>query len=400
MTEIEKTVFDLIRAAASDLSYEIGETVDPAALYRIVRRQHLSAFLWKYASRLPDSPVRRAWERDRDLSALKELTYREEKEKIDRALSEAGIRFLYLKGTVLKNLWDDPSFRYMGDADFLYEGDDGALHRAFGELGYSAESYGTRDFSHHFVFHKDPWFSVEPHFALFDADSPFAGKLTDLFDRATPDPELPGRFLISEEDLYLHTLLHARKHIANGGIGVRSFLDFVFLLRAYPDLRERERVRAFVADGGLGPFEARFLRIVSLFSDPASTPDAEDEEELSALFSAGLFGSTERSFGNQLETESKRSRFPRLRFLFKRAFPPLLSMAHRKFRAPLSWIVYPYYWLRRVFAMLFSRNRRNNTKASLQAVACFKENRDVMGRELRYFGISPEEETGEEARRD
>ena len=40
MTEIEKTVFDLIRAAASDLSYEIGGTVDPAALYRIVRRQH------------------------------------------------------------------------------------------------------------------------------------------------------------------------------------------------------------------------------------------------------------------------------------------------------------------------------------------------------------------------
>ena len=200
--------------------------------------------------------------------------------------------------------------------------------------------------------------------------------------------------------MYLHTLLHARKHIAIGGIGVRSFLDFVFLFRAYPDLRERERVRAFVADEGLGPFEDRFLRIVSLFSDPASTPDAEDEEELSALFSAGLFGSTERSFGNQLETESKRSRFPRLRFLFKRAFPPLLSMAHRKFRAPLSWIVYPYYWLRRVFAMLSSRNRRNNTKASLQAVASFKENRDVMGRELRYFGISPEEETGEEGRRD
>ena len=41
MTEIEKTVFDLIRAAASGSPYEIPETADLAMLYRIVRRQHL-----------------------------------------------------------------------------------------------------------------------------------------------------------------------------------------------------------------------------------------------------------------------------------------------------------------------------------------------------------------------
>lgn len=400
MTDTERAVLDLIRAAASGASYEIPATADLTMLYRIVRRQHLSAFLWKYAESLPDSPVRRAWERDRDLSVMKDATYTEEKEKVDRALSEAGIRFLYLKGSVLKNLWGDPSFRYMGDADFYFAGDDAALRTALESVGYTAKTFSSRDFSHHFVFYKDPWFTIEPHYELFDSDDPFAGKLTDLFDRATPDPALPGRFDISEEDLYLHCLLHARKHIVHGGIGVRSFLDFVFLLRAYPDLTERARVRAFVTDGGLNAFEARFLRIVTLFSDSASTPDEEDETELSALFCAGLYGSTEKSFGNQLNTESKRSRFPRLRFLFKRAFPPLLPMAHKKIRAPLSWIVYPYYWFRRLFGMLFSRHRRSNTKASFQAVAAFKENRDAMGRELRYFGISPEGEKREEARRD
>lgn len=400
MTETEKTVFDLIRAAASGSPFEIPETADLAMLYRIVRRQHLSAFLWEYASRLPDSPVRRAWEKDKELAALKDLTYTEEKENVDRALSAEGLRFLYLKGSVLKRLWGDPSFRYMGDMDFLYEGDDAALRRALESVGYTAKNFTSRDFSHHFVFSKDPWFTLEPHFELFDSDNPYAGKLIGLFDRAKPNEKLPGRYEISEEDLYLHCLLHARKHIVHGGIGVRSFLDFVFLLRAYPDLTERERVRAFLADGGLEPFEARVRRIAALLSDPGSIPDAEDETELSTLFCAGLYGSTEKSFGNQLNTESKRSRFPRLRFLLKRAFPPLLSMAHRKIRAPLSWIVYPYYWFRRFFLMLFSPVRRNNTKASFQVVAAFKENRDVMGRELRYFGISPEGEKGEEARRD
>ena len=400
MTEIEKTVFDLIRAAAAGSPYEIPETADLAMLYRIVRRQHLSAFLWEYASRLPDSPVRKAWERDKELALLKDLTYTEEKENVDRALSAGGIRFLYLKGSVLKRLWGDPSFRYMGDMDFLYEGDDTVLRLALESVGYTAKNFTSRDFSHHFEFAKDPWFSLEPHFELFDSDDPYAGKLTGLFDRAKPDPELSGRYEISEEDLYLHCLLHLRKHIVHGGIGVRSFLDFVFLFRSYPDLGDRERVRAFLSDEGLESFETRVRRVVSLLSDPSLAPDGEDEEEFSALFCAGLYGSTEKSFGNQLNTESKRSRFPRLRFLFKRAFPPLLTMAHKKIRAPLSWIVYPYYWFRRLFGMLFSRHRRNNTKASFQAVAAFKENRDVMGRELRYFGISPEGEKREEARRD
>ena len=399
MTETERTVFDLIRAAASGVSYEIPATVDLVMLYRIVRRQHLSAFLWKYASSLSASPVREKWEKDRDIEAMKELTGAEEKETLDRALSAAGIRFLYLKGSVLKAFWGDPSFRYMGDTDFLYEGDDAVLHRVFKDAGYTEKTYGTRDFSHHFVFFKEPWFTVEPHYALFNSDDPFAGKLIDLFDRATPDPELPGRYLVSEEDLYLHCLLHVCHHIQVGGIGVRSFLDFAFLIRKYPDLPERVRVKAFLSDCGLDLFESRVLRIARLLTDPALTPDGEDEEELAALFGTGLYGTNEKRFGNQLDTESKRSRFPRLRFLLKRAFPPLLSMAHRKIRAPLSWIVYPFFWVRRFFQMLFSRQRRKNTKASFEAVASFKENGDLMGRELRYFGISADGEDGKEAER-
>ena len=401
MTELERTILDLIRAAASGTPYEIPATADPVALYRIVRRQHLSAFLWDAGSRLSDARVVNAWEKDRDAAALKDLLLTEEKETVDRALSATGIRFLYLKGSVLKRYWGDPSFRYMGDMDFLYEGDDEALKNALESVGYTAKIFTSRDFSHHFVFCKDTWFTLEPHYALFNSDDPFAEKLTGLFDRAKPDPDLPGRYAISEEDLYLHCLLHARRHIVNGGIGVRSFLDFAFLFRAYPDLPERERVKTFLRAEALEQFETRVRRIATLLSDPSMTPDAEDEEELAVLFGSGLFGSVEKQFGNQLDTESKRSRFPRLRFLLKRAFPPLLGMARRKIRAPLSWIVYPFFWLRRVFRMLFSKNSRNNTKASFQAVASYKEDQGVMGRELRYFAISPDgDKRGEEERRD
>lgn len=390
MTELERTFFDMIRAAARGLDYEIPATVDPVALYRIVRGQHLSAYLWRYGSRLPASRLRDVWERDHDTAVMKDLLLSEEKETVDRALSDSGIRFLYLKGTVVKYLWDEPAFRYMGDMDFLYEGDDLVLKGALERVGYTARLFGSRDFSHHSVFHREPWFTLEPHYALLDATDPYYGMLTGLFDRATPDPDLPGRYRISEEDLYLHCLLHARKHLSGGGLGVRSFLDFAFLLRAYPDLPERERVAKLLAAYGLGTFCSRVNHLARLLSDPATEPDAEDEEELSALFGAGLFGSVEKEFGNQLDTESKRSRFPRLRFLLKRAFPPLLGMAHRKIRAPLSWIVYPFFWTRRVFRMLFSKSRRKNTKASFQAVATYKGNEENLGRELRYFGLSPE----------
>ena len=390
MTELERTIFDMIRAAASGLDYEIPATVDPVALYRIVRGQHLSAFLWRFGSRLPVSRLRDVWERDRDSAAMKDMMLSEEKEKVDRALSAAGIRFLYLKGSVLKYLWDEPAFRYLGDMDFLYEGDDLALKGALEGVGYTARIFTSRDFSHHSVFHREPWFTLEPHFALLDATDPYYGMLTGLFDRATPDPDLPGRYRISEEDLYLHCLLHARKHISGRGIGTRSFLDFAFLLRACPDLPGRARVRELLAVYGLETFEARVLSLARLLSDPASEPDEEDQAELSLLLSGGLFGTIEKCVENQLDTERRTSRFPRFRYLLRRTFPPLLSMARRKIRAPLSWIVYPFYWFRRFFRMLFSREKRKNTGDAFRVLAAYKENEENVGRELRYFGLSPE----------
>ena len=400
MTELERTIFDMIRAAASGLDYEIPATVDPVALYRIVRCQHLSAFLWRFGSHLPASRLRDVWERDVDTATMKDLTQSEEKETVDRALSAAGIRFLYLKGSVLKHVWGEPSYRYMGDMDFLFEGDDHVLKAALESVGYTAQIFTTRDFSHHFVFHREPWFTLEPHFALLDATDPYYGMLSGLFDRATPDPELPGRYRISEEDLYLHCLLHARKHLSGGGLGVRSFLDFAFLLRAYPDLPERERVAKLLAAYGLGTFCSRVNNLARLLSDPAAEPGEEDEAELSLLLSGGLFGTTEKWVGNQLDTDRRASRFPRLRYLLRRTFPSLTSMARRKIRAPLSWIVYPFYWFRRFFGMLFSRGKRKNTGEAFRVLANFKENEENVGRELRYFGLSPEEtgRKGEEGR--
>lgn len=401
MTDAEKTLFDLIRAAASGSFYEIPATVDPVALYRAVRRLHLGSFLWEYASHLPESAVRTAWENDRQTAMMKDLMQSEETEAISEALSSAGIRFAFLKGTELKRLWGDPSFRYMGDTDFYYEGDDLVLRRTLEELGYVAERFGGRDFSHHFVFKKEPWFILEPHFALLDATDPYAEMLTGILDRATPDPVLAGRYRLSSEDLYLHCLIHLRKHIAGGGIGVRSFLDFAFLLREYPDLPERARVREVLDAAGLGEMESRVRRVARLLSDPAAIPDREDERELSAILGAGLFGSFENEVGNRLESERARSRFPRLRVALKCAFPPLLSMAHRRFRAPLSWLVYPFFWLRRTVLILFSRSRRKKTGETFRALAAYPSEGENRGRELRYFGLSPEGEGGgEDKRRD
>lgn len=392
MTEIEKTILQMIRAAASGLDYEIPATVDSVALYRIVRTQHLSAFLWRFASRLPDSRVRAVWERDRDTAIMKDLMLTEEKETVDRALSDAGIRFLYLKGSVLKYFWGEPSFRYMGDMDFLYEGDDLALKRALEGVGYAAQIFTTRDFSHHSVFHKEPWFTLEPHFALLNKTDPYYGMLEGLFDRATPDPDLPGRYRISEEDLYLHGLLHARKHLAGGGIGVRSFLDFAFLLREHPDLPDRPRIRELLSAYRLETFASRVVSVARLLSDPDAVPDEADEAEISVLLCGGLFGTVEKWVGNQLKSDLKESRFPRLRYLLRRTFPSLFSMALKKIRAPLSWIVYPFYWFRRFFRMLFSRKKRKDTGDALRVVASYKDNEDNAGRELRYFGLLAEEE--------
>ena len=386
----------MIRAAASGVSYEIPATVDLVALYRTVRRLHLSSFLYSAASGINDPRVLAKWEEDRRLEELKDLLQNEEIGTITCALSAKGIKFAFLKGAVLKQFWGETAFRYMGDIDFYYEGNDRDLRRALEEVGYSARLFTRSDFNHHLVFNKEPWFVLEPHYALFNFDDPYFSTLSGILERATPDPLVSGLYCLSPEDLYLHCLLHLRKHIASRGIGVRSFLDFAFILRKHPDLSDRERVKQTLQDAGLNGFETRVLRIVRLLSDPAVTPDKEDERELSTLFDAGLFGSLENSVGNSVETVRTTSRFPRFRYLLKRMLPPLGVMSHHRFRAPLSWIVYPFFWFRRLFAILFSKERRKNTTETIRCLSSYREKEKDAAWELRYFDLLPQGENGKE----
>lgn len=68
-------------------------------------------------------------------------------------------------------------------------------------------------------------------------------------------------------------------------------------------------------------------------------------------------------------------------------------MSHRKIKAPLSWLVYPFFWLRRAVGALFSKSKRKKAKNTVRILA---DKTGAGSYELRYFGLSPEKADGRE----
>ena len=350
------------------------------AVYTLAKRHTVDTMAYEAVCRLTDTPpteLLTTWSHRKDANVAKNLVQVSERNKLVHLLTEDGIDVLPLKGSVLIDMYPDPSWRQMADLDMLIRADQNHNVRAHMErLSYTTKIFdsGKDD-----CYDLPPFLHVEMHRELVPSGSPIPGLsdyYVDPWRRAVPgaaSDAQPGSaneqtahlYHFSWDDYYLFLLAHFYRHFQVGGSGIRNVMDIhVFLQNHKQDLHE-EYLAAELEKLHMTDFrtdmEARAERWFGAATESQSAPETQQDtyeqtpvhrhrEDIDyLLFSSGAYGlvSYSMDFALNRQAEEHRSKLTTgLSYLQKIVFPnydymmlsyPWMTGAPRA-SLPLLWV--------------------------------------------------------------
>ena len=233
-------------------------------------------------------------------------------------MNEAGIRFLPLKGIVMKDFYPRYGMREMSDNDILCDSAKMPEVREIMEsLGFSCETYGEW---HHDTYHKPPSLCFEMHHSFCSEDSipVLYGYYENVFDRA--ERKNGCEYALSDEDFYIWLLAHLYMHFSNRGSGLRPLLDIYVYLQMHSVLdfnyigRELEKIR-------IARFEQRCRDLALRLFGFRKLGD-EDKEMLLLFLNSPLYGTVSQGEYNKLtrRLDGKDTKSAKAKYIFDRVF--------------------------------------------------------------------------------
>ena len=291
------------------------------------------------------------------------------------ALESAEIPFLPLKGSILRAHYPEPWMRTSCDVDVLVQPRD--VNRAVAILtekyGFSKEGCGSHDVS---LFDQNHM-HVELHFDLLEDGlaNEASTVLASVWQTACVREGYRFFYEMSDEYFYFYHIAHMAKHFANGGCGIRPFIDLWILDRLETsDVASRD---ALLVRGGLWKF-AEAARALSCAWLEGDSPDVLTGQMETYLLSGGVYGTMDNRVAVQ---QTKKG--GKVRYALSRIWLPYDTI---KFHYPVlqkkRWLL-PLMQVRRWGKLIFCGVLRRSadelyTTASLssnhqQSVACLLE---------------------------
>ncbi len=278
-----------------------------------------------------------------------------ELQRMGDLFSELKIRYIPLKGSVVKALYPEPWMRTSCDIDVLIQKDD--LEKATEAL---TERLGFKRYSetfHDVSFDTESGVHIELHYTLVEDDmKPIAKKyLQEVWEHSSPVIDGSCEYKMSDAIFLFYHVVHMAKHVTIGGCGIRPFAD-LFLLRQRIDF-DGEEFQGMIKSAELGVFfEASVLLCDVWFSEGQPTELTQELEHY--VLSGGVFGTTQNSLAvKRGEGESNTEHLKKLIFLpreqLEMVYPELKK--HR-------WM-FPFYQVRRWFRVFDSKKRKKYVSA-------------------------------------
>ena len=172
-------------------------------------------------------------QRDSAIFLCEQFQY--ELEEISALFEREKIDFIPLKGSVLRQHYPQRWHRTSGDLDILIKKEDRARADALleKELSYTAKDVGEGAVTH---FYTPTGLLIELHDDIqeFEDDGAFCQEVWNSAIRKTK-----RHLCMTDEAFYLHHLVHMKKHLLEGGCGIRFFLDLWFLQNIPHDKTKR-----------------------------------------------------------------------------------------------------------------------------------------------------------------
>lgn len=155
-------------------------------------------------------------------SALVDENQKNEFSALFKAFDENKIKYMPLKGLVLKDIYPSGDMRNMSDGDILIDLEErDKIEKTMREIGYTFKI----ESNHELVYKKPPFINVELHKCLIPSYN------EDLYAyygdgwKLAKKVDNSGRHEMSVEDTFIYIITHFAKHYRDGGAGIKYIID-------------------------------------------------------------------------------------------------------------------------------------------------------------------------------
>ena len=269
-----------------------GELTDGElkALYSLAKSQdlaHIAAAALKDVLAERDPQIKKAFEQARLLASYRYVNINSELRQICAALEEKGIRYMPLKGSIIRSYYPSPEMRTSCDIDILVpvEDVDAASDYLVSELDYTFE----RRCSHDVSLYSPSKVHLELHFDLIEDNERVAAVLADIWDRASVDG---CRYNMTNEHFTVYHIAHMAEHYVHGGCGVRNFLDLY--IAKHKMGYDEAAVEKMLADCGLDKFAAAAFKLADIWFSQGEHDELTLEMQ-DYVMQAGVYGNLENN---------------------------------------------------------------------------------------------------------
>lgn len=267
--------------------------------------------------------------------------------RISNALNTSCIKYIPLKGSVLKDLYPDPLLRTSTDIDILVAEED--LNSAIETIEKNTDFVLKKQY-YHDVSMFSPSVHLELHYRINENMKNLDKLLSNAWDYSVLNTDYCYKF--TPEFQVFYVLSHMCFHMIKGGLGIRPLLD-LWLLRNKTRFCDSEVV-AMCSECGILTFYEKCCLLVDCWMEGKAVPDDLQVFE-SYVLTGGLFGSRE----NALASKQRENRFS---FYFHRVFlsKNLLEIEYPILKSKPYFC--PIYQIRRWFNLLNAEKLRKVKK--------------------------------------
>lgn len=330
MSEARKTevscLCNLLACAFNGKTPVIDEKVDFKALLHLAKMHQVYNIIFPLISSLDCVPEEeKARFKDYSMSELKRmLVMNNEREQIFGELTERGIRFMPLKGLIIKAYYPKESMRQMSDNDILFDEENrNAVAEIMKAHGYKCTATGENSDD----YHKEPFSTFEFHRTLFFEEHDFCPKFDKLWENAQQDSENPCLYHMNLNDVYIYNVCHMYKHYSTAGCGIRFLADNYLLLKKDGDKLDYGYINSRLDEFGILDFEKETRELAFKLFDEKEL-DEKDEKLLEVFINFGIFGTGKVRITRALEEMSEGSdlKSAKRKYILRRLFPPKKKM--------------------------------------------------------------------------
>lgn len=293
--QAEGVLIELIANVICDKPTSFSELSDKKLkeVYTFAKRHDLSHFIGAALSKKKISVSDTAlqyYQNDMFATVVRMQKINYEYDRVCEALENAEIRFVPLKGAVIKNYYPEFWMRTSCDIDILVHKND--LKKAIAVINSNNRFQVSEKHYHDVSLMTVDGIHIELHFSILEANDNLDAVLNDVWEYTEPQEEHKYSMRLTPEFFLFHIYAHTTYHFLKGGCGVKTIID-IFLLEKYLKY-DNELLEELLEKAKIKQFRQELKALSKVWFSNATHSEITLSME-KYIFSGGVYGSSKNS---------------------------------------------------------------------------------------------------------